>query len=117
MYNNAILPALLIQQMHRRSKMTKNTAHLQRRLAIWVGGSIATLVEEEHSFQKCHRGAPRRGNLDIAGQFGSLMTIPSAGCIVYLSCETTSSSSNVLGMNETITFNFQMTSVHDVLVR
>ena len=88
---------------------------------MWVDGNISALVEEGRSLQhqkKYHRGAPRRGNLDTARQFGILMSEGRVqNALRYLSSETNSSSSSVLGMDETITINGNTSSVHDVLER
>ena len=99
--------------------MKENVAHLQRRLAMWVDGNITALVQEGRSLQhqkKYHRGAPRQGKVDKARQFGILMSEGRVQeALRSLSSEINSSSSDVLGMDETITINRNISSVRDVL--
>ena len=69
-----IAQALLLQKPSRTSKSKDHAAHLQRRLDLWHGGDIRSLLEEGRCIQKrlCH-GARQSNDEMIARTFRDLM--------------------------------------------
>ena len=46
-----ILPALLLQKPHSRSRTKEHVKHLERRLSLWKGGNLDSLLEEGQTIQ------------------------------------------------------------------
>ena len=46
-----ILPALLLQKPHARSRTKEHTKHLERRLNLWKEGDLASLLDEGQTIQ------------------------------------------------------------------
>jgi hypothetical protein len=46
-----VMPALLLQKPHPKSKAKEHTASLNRRLKQWIEGDISGLLEEERAIQ------------------------------------------------------------------
>ena len=57
-----IMPALLLQKTHSRSKAKDHTTHLERRLELWKEGNLNELMEEGCTIQ--HQFNNRNRNLD-----------------------------------------------------
>ena len=72
-----IMPALLLQKPHAKSKVQEHITCLQRRLSLWEKGDIAELLKEGRAIQWSIWGSrlPRNGNDDVrvARKFSSLM--------------------------------------------
>lgn len=46
-----ILPALLLQKPHARSRTKEHTKHLERRLNLWKDGDLVSLLDEGQAIQ------------------------------------------------------------------
>ena len=72
-----VLPALLLQKPHPRSKDKENIAVLRRRLESWISGDIKSLLHEAQSIQ--NRLRPRLSHQDneskLARTFSNLMFV------------------------------------------
>ena len=71
-----VMPALMLQKPHSRSKAKEPAKHLERRLQLWVKGEIESLVNEgrtiQHQFaQDCRKH--RRSTQPVARTFAKLM--------------------------------------------
>ena len=68
-----VMPALLLQKPHPRSKSRDHVSHLERRLQLWGNGKLKELLEEGCTIQlQLHRNPPRRQE-DTARVFAKLM--------------------------------------------
>ena len=68
-----VMPTLLLQKPHPRSKARDHVSHLERRLQLWGNGKLKELLEEGCTIQlQLHRNPPRRQE-DTARVFAKLM--------------------------------------------
>ena len=68
-----VMPALLLQKPHPRSKARDHVSHLQRRLQLWGNGKLDELLEEGQTIQHQLRRNPPRRQEDTARTFAKLM--------------------------------------------
>ena len=54
-----VMPSLLLQKPHSKSKTKEHSEHLERRMQLWSNGSIESLLEEGRTVQRRLRGANR----------------------------------------------------------
>ena len=68
-----VMPALLLQKPHPRSKAKDHVLHLERRLQIWGSGKLKQLLDEGRTIQRqLNRNPPNRQE-DTARTFAKLM--------------------------------------------
>ena len=69
-----VLPILVLQQPHRRSKQKELIACLERRLKTWKGGDLQSLVEEGRAIQlRLPKKWPSQSESNLARNFANLM--------------------------------------------
>ena len=68
-----VMPALLLQKPHPRSKARDHVSHLERRLQLWGNGKLDELLEERQTIQHQLRRNPPRRQEDTARTFAKLM--------------------------------------------
>ena len=71
-----VMPALLLQKPHFKSKAADHNAHLERRLQLWVEGKLEELLHEGRTIQqefKRNRQSKQRDNDQTARLFAKLM--------------------------------------------
>ena len=77
MYNLSVLPSLMLQVTHSKSKAKANADHLQRRMALWRGGDLDALLAEGRCLQdtlfRSRPGGRRQGESDRARMFAEHM--------------------------------------------
>ena len=71
-----VMPALLLQKPHSRSKAKEHTLHLERRLRLWIEGDLEGLLKEgrtiQHQFTRQHPNRSRSAQ-QITRRFAKLM--------------------------------------------
>lgn len=70
-----LLPMLVLQKPHARSKFKEHTVHLQRRMSLWLDGSFCTLMEEGRTIQQHYTPLRRSSRKDdtLACTFSNFM--------------------------------------------
>ena len=68
-----IIPILLLQKPSHTSKSKDHANHLQRRLELWHGGDIKSLLDEGRYIQKHLHSGTRQDDEAIARTFKDLM--------------------------------------------
>ncbi len=68
-----LLPLLLLQKPHRRSKTCEHVPALERRLTLWRDGSFNELLKEGETIQRKFATGSRNVSTDLAGSFSKLM--------------------------------------------
>lgn len=68
-----VMPALLLQKPHRRSKAKEHSSHLNRRLALWNSGNIMDLIKEARSIQHHITQSSHKSPEELARSFSKLM--------------------------------------------
>ena len=73
-----ILPALLLQKPHTRSKTKEHVKHLERRLSLWKEGNLDSLLEEgqtiQSRFTKEYNNQNTSSSEQLLRKFSKLMT-------------------------------------------
>ena len=68
-----VMPALLLQKPHKRSKAKEHSSHLERRLGLWNNGSIDALLKEGHTIQKQFSNINHKSSEDLPRAFAKLL--------------------------------------------
>ena len=69
-----VLPILVLQNPHHRSKVKEHITCLKRRLEAWIEGDLKSLVEEGRTIQhRLSKVNPRRADAPLARSFAKLM--------------------------------------------
>ena len=68
-----VMPALLLQKPHPRSKAKEHVLHLERRLLLWESGKLEELMDEGRTIQRQLNRNPPRKQEDTARVFAKLM--------------------------------------------
>ena len=71
-----VMPVLLIQKPHQRSRPREHAKHLERRLKLWSEGDLDALMDEGHTIQtklKHHQGPQNTNNKQTARSFAKLV--------------------------------------------
>ena len=88
-----LLPMLVLQKPHARSKSKDHTVHLQRRMSLWLDGSFSILMEEGRTIQQhltpLHRSS--RKDDTLARSFSNLMMEGKVKAAIRLLSEVNSS--------------------------
>ena len=85
-----IMPTLLLQKPHPKSKVKDHIRHLQRRLDLWLDGDLQALLDEGKSIQKRLGNHSRSNDEDVGRIFRNLMLKGRVqGALRYLSKHTT----------------------------
>ena len=85
-----IMPTLLLQKPHPKSKVKDHIRHLQRRLDLWLDGDLQALLDEGKSIQKRLGNHSRSSNDEDVGEtFRNLMLKGREGALRYLLKHTT----------------------------
>ena len=68
-----VMPALLLQKPHKRSKAKEHSSHLERRLGLWNNGSIDALLKEGRTIQKQFGNINHKSSEDLPRAFAKLL--------------------------------------------
>ena len=68
-----VMPALLLQKPHKRSKAKEHSSHLDRRLNLWKNGSIDALLKEGRAIQKQFGNINHKSSEDLPRTFAKLL--------------------------------------------
>ena len=109
-----VMPQLLLQKSHRRSKTKEHIECLKRRLNSWKDGDIQSLLNEGLAVQKrLPKGTPRKVSDNVARTFANLMFSGKTHAALQLLSK--NGRGGILHLDESVDNNGSLQSVKDIL--
>ena len=111
-----LLPLLVLQKPHRRSKTSEHVSALERRLSLWHDGCFDDLLKEGETIQRKFAVGPRAVSKDLAGSFSKLMFQGKVKAALRLLNGSGSRSGQPLSLNSPISSGGSTVTVRDKLI-